>query len=389
LTSPQRATLSPPPASGAPILVTGVQWFADAPLHLVWHCLPHGQVDYVNAAWCAYTGLSIAVSRGAGWQQALHPDDLLRWQAAWEQAEGAGRPCELRCRLQRADGVYCWFLSHVEAIRGLAGHIAGWMGTATTAGDGPPLKHEATTILPPAPAVAPAGHGPHTFIAAAVHDLKNELAVIRGTAQVLELHMRRVAAVEPARVFTALAQIQHRTRKMNELVEELFDLSRVQSGQPVEFNRQPTDLVALARACVSEYAQTTAHTLTLSTTAETLIGDWDAARLERVLANLLSNAIKYSATGSAIRVSVARDGSGHCDVAVLSVQDQGAGIPAHDLPYIFTPFYRGSNVVDRVDGTGIGLFGARAIVEQQGGTLGLESTEAIGTTVTVRLPLTA
>ena len=172
---------------------------------------------------------------------------------------------------------------------------------------------------------------------------------------------------------------------MHQLVEEFFDLSRLQQDQPVEFNRQPTDLVALARDCITEYAQTTVLDLTLSTTAETLIGAWDAARLERVLANLLTNAIKYSASGGAIRVTVAYDPAD--EAAVLVVADQGVGVPAADLPHLFAPFYRGSNVAQRTAGTGIGLFGARAIVEQHGGTLQLASTEAVGTTVTVRLPL--
>jgi len=184
-------------------------------------------------------------------------------------------------------------------------------------------------------------------------------------------------------------------------VEEFLDLSHLQSGQPVEFYQQPTDLVALARDCVAAHAQSTDHILTLSTTVEALIGEWDAARLERVLANLLSNAIKYSAPGSAISISIQcdrhdrregrdeRDGAGDRDVAVLIVQDHGLGIPAQDLPHIFAPYYRGRNVVHRTAGSGIGLFGARAIVEQQGGTIDVQSTEKLGTTITVRLPLTA
>lgn len=380
--------MSPTPTTGVFVPVTGVQRFADAPLHLVWHTLPQGQFDYVNDAWCAYTGLSLALSRGDGWQHALHPDDLVRWKVAGEQRESTGHPYDLRFRLSRADGVYGWFLSHVEAIRGVGGQIAGWMGTAT-ATDGPPEEQEETTILPPEPVAVAAVRGTSTFIAAAVHDLKNQLGVIRGTTQLMERRIRRESSVEPEQVLTGLALIQRSTTKMHKLVEEFFDLSRLQSALPVEFNRQSTDMVALARDCVGEYAQTTDHDLTLSTTVETLVGDWDAFRLERVVANLLTNAIKYSAPGSAIRVSIECDCSGSCDVAVLTVQDQGVGIPAQDLPRIFAPFYRGSNVVHQTTGTGIGLFGARAIVEQQGGTLGLQSTESMGTTVTVRLPLTA
>ncbi len=229
----------------------------------------------------------------------------------------------------------------------------------------------------------------HTFIAAAAHDLKNEMAVVRGTSQLLERRLRRGPPLDVDWALGGLALIQRSTAKMHTLVEEFFDLSRVESGQPLQLNRQPTDLVALARACVEEFSRTTPQVLVLATALDSLVGDWDAARLERVLANLVSNAIKYSAAGRAIRVVVEADASGRREVAVLSVQDQGAGILEQDLPHVFEPFYRGSNAVGQVEGTGIGLFGARAIVEQLGGTLELHSTEAVGTTATLRLPLTA
>jgi signal transduction histidine kinase len=73
--------------------------------------------------------------------------------------------------------------------------------------------------------------------------------------------------------------------------------------------------------------------------------------------------------------------------AVLAVRDEGVGIPAADLPHIFERFRRGSNVLGRVEGTGIGLASARAIVEQHGGSIAVESVEGEGSTFTVRLPL--
>ncbi len=225
------------------------------------------------------------------------------------------------------------------------------------------------------------------LIAVAAHDMKNQLGVIRGTAQLIERHMRRAQAPEPERILSGLATIQTGTRKLQRLMEAFMDVARVQSGEPVEFNRRPTNLVALTRGCVQEYAQTTSHELTLSTTGESLIGLWDATRLERVVENLLSNAIKYSAPATAIQITIAQEPADAGDVAVLRVEDQGVGIPAADLPHIFQPFYRGSNVAQQTSGTGIGLFGARALVEQQGGTLRLESTAGVGTTLTLRLPL--
>jgi signal transduction histidine kinase len=72
---------------------------------------------------------------------------------------------------------------------------------------------------------------------------------------------------------------------------------------------------------------------------------------------------------------------------VVRVRDRGLGIPAADLPYVFERFHRASNVSGQIGGTGLGLAGARHIVEQHGGSIGVESEEGRGTTVTVRLPL--
>ena len=114
---------------------------------------------------------------------------------------------------------------------------------------------------------------------------------------------------------------------------------------------------------------------------------WDADRLTRVLENLVANAIKYSPAGSVVVVRIDREEMPDGPVAVLSITDQGVGIPADDLPHIFERFRRGGNVADRIAGSGLGLWGSQRIVAQHGGTIAIDSTEGQGTTVTVRLPL--
>ena len=110
----------------------------------------------------------------------------------------------------------------------------------------------------------------------------------------------------------------------------------------------------------------------------------DAARLERVLDNLFANALTYSPAGGDIEVRVTRED----DAVVIAVRDHGLGVPAADLAHVFAPFHRGSNV-GRIEGTGMGLAGARHIVEAHGGTLTVESVEGVGSTFTVRLPFDA
>ena len=171
---------------------------------------------------------------------------------------------------------------------------------------------------------------------------------------------------------------------MEAQIDDLLDATRLRAGQPLALRRRPTDLVALARQAVALQQQASdRHRLTLAAAVPSLVGAWDPGRLERVLGNLLGNALKYSPRGGEITVEVAAtDGA-----AVLVVRDPGVGIPAAELPHVFERFRRAGNVADRIAGTGLGLAGARDIVEQHGGSIAVESVEGHGTTFTVRLPL--
>ena len=115
-----------------------------------------------------------------------------------------------------------------------------------------------------------------------------------------------------------------------------------------------------------------------------MVGWWDTVRLERVLGNLLSNAVKYSPEGGIITVKVTKEGD---QWAVLSVEDQGVGIPADDLPHIFDRFHRAANIAGQIKGSGLGLASAHQIIKQHGGTITATSQQGKGATFTVRLPL--
>lgn len=229
------------------------------------------------------------------------------------------------------------------------------------------------------------------FLLAASHDLKTPLTAIQGQAQLLGRRAARAGWPAIPWLDTGVAQIQHSTRAMLTLLDELLDVTRVQLGQALQLERQPVDLVALARQVAASQQQTTQrHRLSVETREAALVGRWDATRLTRLLENLLTNAIKYSPAGGAITVTIERDGGAgvaHARWAVLTVRDQGVGIPAGDIPHIFDRFQRGSNVIGRIAGTGVGLASVRYIVEQHGGSISVVSQEAQGSTFVVRLPL--
>jgi signal transduction histidine kinase len=223
------------------------------------------------------------------------------------------------------------------------------------------------------------------FTATLSHDLKSPLTFIKGMAN---LRRRRATATpETQPLIDALEQIENSAGRMAQLLDEVVDASRLQAGKPLELRREPIDLVGLARDVIAQHQQTTdRHLLQLMNGVPRLVGVWDRVRLGRVLDNLLGNAVKYSPRGGIIQVCVDFDEQPD-RFAFVRVSDRGEGIPEADLPHIFEHFRRGTNVAGRIPGTGIGLSGARRILEQHGGSILVESAVSEGTTVTVRLPL--
>jgi PAS domain S-box-containing protein len=245
------------------------------------------------------------------------------------------------------------------------------------------------------------------FLAAAAHDLRTPLTAIKGTAQLLRRQVSRIRGAE--HVLPRLEQIDSTATRMSALLDEMLDLARLKMDRPLPLQRRPTDLVALTKYAIETHQLATDRLhLRLVTDLPELVGEWDADRLARVLDNLLNNAIKYSPNGGEIAVTVARErrtsaGRDRFDPspgdreaanapaeetwAVVTVTDQGVGIPRADLDRIFERFQRASNVQGRIGGTGIGLASICQIVVQHGGSIDVESEEGTGSTFTVRLPV--
>jgi PAS domain S-box-containing protein len=226
------------------------------------------------------------------------------------------------------------------------------------------------------------------FLASISHDLKTPATIIKGRAVLLQ---RALGAEHPAgsdQIAEGIETIDESTGQLVRLVDELLDLTRLRMGQPVMLDLGPTDMIRVARRLGDEYQKISPrHVIRMETDLSRLLGDWDGARIERVVANLISNAVRYSPRGGEITVAATcevRDGQ---EWAVLQVSDNGVGIPPAELDRVFEPYYRGSNVAGTIGGTGVGLAGTRHIVEQHGGEIGVESVMGETTTFTVRLPL--
>ncbi|HEU5430893.1 MAG TPA: ATP-binding protein, partial [Thermomicrobiales bacterium] len=222
---------------------------------------------------------------------------------------------------------------------------------------------------------------------AVAHDVKNPLTTIAGQAQLIERDLAR-DTIDLERVQGRAAAIAAGARRATDLLDDLTDAARLRVGKPLALQPAPVDLVSLVEAAATtQQSATDRHTIAVEAAVASLPGVWDAARIRRVLDNLLGNAIKYSPDGGPVTVRVRRDDGPDGAWAEVAVVDRGVGIPASDLPRIFEPFHRGGNVAQRIAGSGIGLNGARQIVEQHGGTIAATSVEGQGSVFTARLPL--
>jgi len=217
------------------------------------------------------------------------------------------------------------------------------------------------------------------FAADASHEFRTPLAVIRSSVEHLQRHQDA-----PVRdVGDALHDIDDEVEHLTALVGDLLLLARTDSGV-VELERNPVDLADVAGealASVSSLAQRHGVRLLLDPEPATVVGD--QLRLRQLVTILADNAIAHSPAGGTVTVGIrpARN------AARLTVDDQGPGIPAADIPRVFDRFWRGPNAPE--GGTGLGLAIAAWIVERHGGTISADNRPEGGARFEVSLPITA
>ncbi|ASF47196.1 sensor histidine kinase [Methylovulum psychrotolerans] len=220
------------------------------------------------------------------------------------------------------------------------------------------------------------------FLADISHELRTPITVIRGEAEVTLRGDDR-----PAEEYKeALHRIVELAMQLAKYVNDLLFLARAETAH-LHFEWDHVNLLELVASAVEDFqvmAQENALTVALNTLGEALWVRGDKQRLRQVLFILGDNACRYSKPGGHIAVCLAADGH----QAIISLSDQGIGIPAQDLERIFDRHFRSNNALSsRNDGSGLGLPMAKAILQAHGGQVSVASTEQQGSTFTVTLPL--
>ena len=223
------------------------------------------------------------------------------------------------------------------------------------------------------------------FVSTVSHELRTPLTSIKGFVATLLQDEDDYFKPEERREFYEI--IDSECDRLRRLIEDLLNVSRIESGRSLQLHTEMFDPVKAAEGVLqAQRAYSKGHTLELDAGYEVPEIEGDEDKFDQILTNLISNAIKYSPKGGPVTITMSSD-----DVMLkVSVSDQGIGIPEDKLSRIFEKFERIDNRDTRqAGGTGIGLFLVKHLVELHGGSINAQSTCGAGTTFTFELPVRA
>jgi signal transduction histidine kinase len=312
-----------------------------------------GGIEFVNEKWLRY-----APSRQEF--PITHPDDA-DLPKVWARTVAEGEELELEIRVRPVDSEeYRFHLLRAIPIREGEG-ISKWVGTFTD------IEDQKQAI-----------RRKDEFISIASHELKTPLTTIKAYVQLLE---RSIEAGDPNRLYVDRALVQ--IRKLDELIVDLLDLSKIESGK-LKFNKKPFVFESMLNNAIEMIRQTYPdYRINRKGDADVeLFGD--EMRIEQVIINYLTNAVKYSPDRKEVDIeaSIRPDGR-----LCVEVRDYGIGIRKDHQAHIFSKFYRVEDAANRFQGLGIGLYICAEIIRRHEGEYGVESEPGKGSTFYFSVPL--
>lgn len=333
-----------------------------------------GDITFFNRPWYEYIK-GLEGTEGWGWKDkpVHHPDELAWVIQKWSHAVETGEPYEIEYRLRRFDGMYRWHLGRANPIRDRDGHIVKWIGTNTDIHDKKEIEERLEAAI----------RSRDEFLSIASHELKTPLTAMHLQNQIFKRAAKKTESFERQKVEDMVAQNERQVVRLKRLVDDMLDVSRIQSGKLrtyKDLSDLSTHLRDIVQNMIPQFLQKgfEAPEVQIEPGIEV---DYDMLRLEQVVINVLSNAIRYGEK-KPVFVSLSKQD----DRAVISVKDHGIGISADDQKRIFEKFERAIDSYE-ISGLGLGLYISKKIIDAHEGTISVRSLPGEGSEFTITLPL--
>jgi signal transduction histidine kinase len=312
-------------------------------------------------------------------QDYVHPQDRQRVQAAIEAAIATKSIFELEHCVLRPNGELGWVRTCAVPLLDADGTVMEWFGAASDITERKRGEEERLQLVA---RLQQEDQRKDEFLATLAHELRNPLAPIRTGLQIMRLAPDDAAANARIR-----AMMERQLEQMVHLIDDLLDLSRISCGK-IDLRKERIDLATAIQQAIEASRPLIAqadHELLINFLPGPIHVDADPTRLAQVFANLLNNAAKFTDRGGQIRLNMQRLGA----EAVVSIQDNGIGIPIGMLPHVFEMFTQvDSNLERSHGGLGIGLSIVKRLVEMHGGSVEARSNgQGRGSEFVVRLPV--
>jgi PAS domain S-box-containing protein len=337
-----------------------------------WTALPDGSVDFANRHWQEYTGLSTEETVGSGWETAVHPEDVKQYAEKWRAAVARCEPFENEVRFQNAaDAQYRWFLTRAVPLRDARGKTIKWYGTSTDIEDRKRAE-QLQADLTHASRVSTMGE----LVASLSHELAQPLTVTTANAKASLRWLQRDPP-DLTEVRKGTERIVEAGALASEIINRLRSLYKKSppKRELVAINEVIGEMVPLLRSEANEHAVSIRTDLAADLPKITA----DGVQLHQVLMNLMLNGIEaMKDTGGVLTVKTGRGEGGQ---VLISVSDNGVGLPAGRADEIFNAFF-----TTKPQGSGMGLAISRSIVESHGGRLWATSHDGQGATFHFTLP---
>lgn len=336
---------------------------ADHIPQMAWTNLPSGEIDFYNKRWFDYTDLTYEETKGWGWKQVVHPDDLKQTIDSYKHALRNGTTFEVQNRYRCGeDGTYRWHLNRAIPLKNEKNEIIFWVGTATD------IEEQIRAM-----------EKKDEFISIASHELKTPLTSLKGYMQIMERYKKEPV---PEAISQYIAKANISINKLQHLVSDLLDVSKIQAGR-LNYTLERLDFTALIASCV-EIAKHIYPEYTFSCKCEPgLYVNGNGERLEQVFMNLVGNAVKYSNENKSIVIN----GFTIQKQVHVSITDFGIGLSTEQKEKIFDRFYRVEDKKFLTSGLGMGLYICSEIIKAHHGSLGVDSNLGQGSTFYFTLPL--